>query len=324
MNTSMRAGRLALGVWFVGVLACSSESSKATQPVADAAPEASTPEASASSLTVQTFTSSGSGSIDIQVNSHIVMGPNEALLVDGQLLVADASSVVDLITKSGRTLKTVFLTHAHPDHYAGFQVIQSAFPNAAFVTTAEVLGDFQASAAGTLAYLGSSLGNLVASSVVTPTALAGDTLTLDGQSLQVIEMPNKGESAHAGAIGLPGGALLSGDLVYHDVHLYLGECNYAGWKENLAALQAMGFTTFYPGHGPSPVDATILAADEAYIAGAIPILQGAEATDAGSQDAGDPRVAAAIGKLQAAFPDFQSQYLVGFSASQFIDANHCQ
>jgi glyoxylase-like metal-dependent hydrolase (beta-lactamase superfamily II) len=275
-------------------------------------------------FTVRTYTSSATGMVDIQVNSHLVLGATEALLVDTQLLVADAQAVVDMVTQSGRKLTTVFLTHAHPDHYLGLPVIQAAFPSAAIVTTSGVLADFKANAPATLALLqGAGLASVIASHLVTPSPLPGNTITLEGDHLQVVEMPNAAETAHAAAIALPGGTFISGDLLMNHVHLYLGECHSDGWQQNLEAVKAMGFATFYPGHGTAPVDASVFADDTSYIAGAIPILRAAESSDGGASDGGDARVGAAIAKIEAMFPSFQSQFVLGFSTSTFIDTNKC-
>jgi glyoxylase-like metal-dependent hydrolase (beta-lactamase superfamily II) len=273
---------------------------------------------------VQTYSSSATGMVDIQVNSHLVVGGTEAVLVDSQFLVADAQAVADMVTKSGRKLTTVLLTHAHPDHYLGLAVIHAAFPSAAIVTTPGVLTDFKANAPATLALLQKvGLASVIASSLVTPSPLAGDIITLDGKPMQVVEMPNAGETAHAAALALPGGALISGDLLMNHVHLYLGECHSEGWQQNLDAVKAMGFTTFYPGHGKAPVDLSVYADDTSYIAGAIPILRAAEGSDASAGDAGDPRVGVAIGEITAKFPDYESQFVLGFSTSTFIDTNKC-
>lgn len=139
------------------------------------------PDTSSGALTVQTYTSSSSGYIDIQVNSHLIMGPSHALLVDGQLLVADAQQVVAMVKTSGCTLDTVFLTH-HPDHWAGFAVIQQ---------TSDVLADYQGSAQATLTYLDNGLGGLIASTVVPLTALTGGGA---GPILRAAEATNAGTS----------------------------------------------------------------------------------------------------------------------------------
>lgn len=277
----------------------------------------------AGQLTVETYTSSATGEIDIQVNSHIVMGATEALVVDAQLLAADAQAVLAKVQASKRTLKTVFVTHAHPDHYSGLAVFVEAVPSVQVVTTADVLGDFQASALATFQYLQSVLGSAIADKLVTPTALAGSTLDVDGVALQVIALPNAGESSHGAALALPGGALVSGDLVYDDVHLFLGECHSSGWKQNLSAIGGMGFSTFYPGHGKSPVGPDALTATGAYIDGAIPLLEAAKDADAGTSDAGDPRVAIAVQGIQAAFPAYSSNYLLDYSTTTFLDTDKC-
>jgi glyoxylase-like metal-dependent hydrolase (beta-lactamase superfamily II) len=290
----------------------------------DAAKSPGRPATDAGAFTVETYSSSATGMVDLQVNSHLVLGATEALLVDTQLLLADAQAVVQLVTKSGRKLTTVFLTHAHPDHYLGLAVIQKAFPAAAIVTTPGVLTDFEANAPATLALLqGAGLASVIASGLVTPSPLAGDTITLDGEPLRVVEMPNPGETAHAAAVALPGGALVSGDLLMNHVHLYLGECHSDGWQKNLDAVKAMGFTTFYPGHGKAPVDVSVFADDTSYLAGVIPILRAAEASDAGAGDAGDPRVGAAVAQIVKTFPTFESQFVLGFSTATFIDTNKC-
>jgi glyoxylase-like metal-dependent hydrolase (beta-lactamase superfamily II) len=290
----------------------------------DSAPSTGRPGIDGGTFTVETYSSSATGMVDIQVNSHLVLGATEAILVDTQLLVADAQAVVQMVTKSGRKLTTVFLTHAHPDHYLGLAVIQQAFPSAAIVTTAGVLTDFKANAPATLALLqGAGLENVIASSLVTPSPLADDTIALDGETLRVVELPNPGETAHGAALALPTGALISGDLLMNHVHLYLGECHSDGWRQNLDAVKAMGFATFYPGHGKAPVDVSVFADDESYLAGAIPILRGAEVSDAGASDAGDPRVGAAIAQIVQTFPNFESQFVLGFSTATFIDTNKC-
>jgi glyoxylase-like metal-dependent hydrolase (beta-lactamase superfamily II) len=317
---------------FAAVAACASDTVRGTPSPADAgrAPVDAGTNAvdtgtKTSPLVVQTYSSSSTGMVDLQVNSHLVLGATEALLVDSQFLSSDAQAVADMVTKSGRKLTTVFLTHAHPDHYLGLQAIHAAFPSAAIVATPGVLADFNDNAPATLTLLQSfGFASVIASALVTPSPLAESTLTVDGQTLRVIDLPNAGESAHGAALALPSGALISGDLLMNHAHLYLAECHSEGWQQNLDAVKAMGFTTFYPGHGDAPVDQSVYVDDTNYIAGAIPILRAAEASDASASDGGsDPRVAAAVGQIASKFPDFKGQFVLGLSTSRFIDMNKC-
>ena len=74
-------------------------------------------------LTIQTFTSPPE---IVAVNSHLISGATDAILVDAQLFRADADQVVAMVKASGKKLTTIFITHAHPDHYAGLDVIATA------------------------------------------------------------------------------------------------------------------------------------------------------------------------------------------------------
>lgn len=192
-------------------------------------------------LTIQSYPSDIAGPA---VDSHLIFGSKEAVLVDGQLFKADAAKVIALVKASGKTLTTVFLTHAHPDHYLGLDPIHAAFPQAKVVTTAAVLAELEAKAPGTFMYLKGSFTDQIADALTTPEVLAGDTILIDGQALTVIEAPHAGESGSAAALVLSGEkTLIAGDLVYHDVHLVLAECAWQGWLDNLTAVKAMGFET---------------------------------------------------------------------------------
>lgn len=256
-------------------------------------------------LEVQTYASDLAGPA---VDSHLVLGSTEAVLVDGQFFKADAAKVVDLVKASGKKLTTVFLTHAHPDHYLGLEAIHAAFPDAKVVTTAAVLKEFNAKAPGTLTYLKGSLGAQIADALVTPEVLAGTTILVDGQALTVVEAAHPGESESAAGLALPGKkALIAGDLVYHDVHLVLAECAWQGWIDNLTALKTMGFETIYPGHG-TKADMAVLDADAEYIKAVIPIMDNAAT-------AADAKAA-----IKAKYATYGSDYLLGFSVDSYFTA----
>jgi glyoxylase-like metal-dependent hydrolase (beta-lactamase superfamily II) len=62
------------------------------------------------------------------VASVIVYGEKDAILIDTQWSRANAYRVAAEICELGKRLDTIFVTHAHPDHYFGTEYIAEQFP----------------------------------------------------------------------------------------------------------------------------------------------------------------------------------------------------
>jgi glyoxylase-like metal-dependent hydrolase (beta-lactamase superfamily II) len=185
-----------------------------------------------------------------------------------------------LVRTSGRTLRMIVLTHSHPDHYVGAQLIVAAFPGVPLVTTQGVLNDFQASAPAVFAGLKQQFGSAIADSLANPTVLSGSEITLEGHRIRVFEQPVPGESNMALLLGLDEPrALLAGDLVYNNVHPVLPGCQVDGWKQDLDYVRSLGYPTIYPGHGAAATGTAVLDALEQYLDRAVVILNQAATVD---------------------------------------------
>jgi glyoxylase-like metal-dependent hydrolase (beta-lactamase superfamily II) len=86
-------------------------------------------------LSTKVFFSDESG---FEVASLIVMGKTDATLIDAQWTLSNAHRVVAEILETGKQLKTIYVTHAHPDHYFGLGPIADAFPQARVIALPEV------------------------------------------------------------------------------------------------------------------------------------------------------------------------------------------
>ncbi len=82
------------------------------------------------SLATKVFFSDESG---FEVASVIVTGKTDAVLIDAQWTLSNAHRVIAEILETGKYLKTIYITHAHPDHYFGLGTIAEAFPEARVV-----------------------------------------------------------------------------------------------------------------------------------------------------------------------------------------------
>ncbi len=224
-------------------------------------------------LSVSTYQSDAT----FAVNSYLISGETDAILVDGQFTRGDAEKVVTLVKNSGKTLRSIFLTHAHPDHYLGLDVIATAFPEVPIVATPEVVAEFKAKGPDALASAKTNFGAAnIADKLATVTALGDNKLVLEGEELQVVKLSD-GESPSAAALyGSRQKLLISGDLLYHRAYLWLAECRTDAWVSNLRSLSSLGdIEQVYPGHGAAPATASVIDENIQYLATVVPILQGA-------------------------------------------------
>lgn len=227
--------------------------------------------AGADSIQVQSYTASEPGFL---VNSHLLVGRETAVLVDAQFTRSEARKVVDLIKASGKKLTTIFVTHAHPDHYLGLEILSKEFPKAKILARQSVIDEIKATAQGKIDYWKQFYKDDLADSYVTPSAFTGDSIRIDGEKVQVVDFTN-GESASFSALYLPSSkTLVAGDLVYNQVHLWLAENRPEGWLKNLADIRKVGpILNILPGHGPNG-DSTLLNENEHYIRSFLEITQG--------------------------------------------------
>ena len=75
----------------------------------------------------------------------LIYGERDAVLVDTFLSVQHSKELVDWVAESGKNLTTIYITHAHGDHFFGLKLLLDRFPNArAFATASTVAGNAKA------------------------------------------------------------------------------------------------------------------------------------------------------------------------------------
>jgi glyoxylase-like metal-dependent hydrolase (beta-lactamase superfamily II) len=199
-------------------------------------------------LTTTVFTASPTGFL---VNSTIVAGDKDAVLVDAQFSLADAHRLVAVLLESKKNLTTIYITHFHPDHYFGLGVIKQAFPKAKIVTTAQSLAEIKKTWKAKTKQWGPMYGQLVPTAPVLPVALAGKSITLEGQALE-IRGPAQGDSPDNTYVWIPSTkTVITGDIVFNGVHPWTAESNAdsrKAWIKTLDELAALGPTMVVAGH----------------------------------------------------------------------------
>lgn len=198
----------------------------------------------------EVYTADGSGG---NVDSVVVMGDEAAVLIDTQFTPDHATALADVIAASGRRLESVFITHAHPDHYSGLPTIRDRFPEVRAFAHPAIQPLIPADVAGAVE------------------ALDADHLLLEGERLDILE-PMHGDTDLIAAVHIPAlDTLVTADLGFADTHVWVAENTTPErldlWRASLDKLEALGAGTVIPGHRAptSANDASVFAYTRAYL-----------------------------------------------------------
>jgi len=228
---------------------------------------ASSTRAAETKLTTEVFTSSPQGFL---VTSTLVAGEKEAVLIDGQLTLADAHRLVGMIIDSKKTLTTVYVTHWHPDHYFGLAVVKQAFPKVKIVAQPATVAEIKKTWAAKVKQWSPMFGANLASKPLIPSPLSGNVITLEGQPLE-IHGPVQGDASTDSYVWIPSiKTVVLGDIAYQGVFPWTAETSAearAGWVKTLDEVAALGATTVIAGHKDPKLmdDASGIAATKAYL-----------------------------------------------------------
>jgi glyoxylase-like metal-dependent hydrolase (beta-lactamase superfamily II) len=242
------------------------------------------------------------------VNSWIIEGPTEMGLVDAQLVMPEGERLVELLRARNKRLAWVWITHAHPDHYAGLQAVAAAFPGVPLRARPATVTEAPALLREYDAPLQRFFPGEMTTQPVALTAFDGDALEVDGVSIQIVDLTG-GEHTSTTALVIPSSrAMLIADLVYHRVHPWLNELDTDGVLRHVDALALRDdVDTFYPGHG-EPFDKAYLPVYRKYV---LDFLADAKV----AKDAND-----LVLRTWQRYPDWRTMAGLRFSAAAHIQA----
>ena len=214
--------------------------------------------------TFHTYTAPEAG---FRVNTHIVETPTELTVIDAQLALPLAQEVVAVINDIGKPVARFIISHAHPDHFSGLQVLAEAFPTADIYALQSVRGYLAEWAQPVLDARRAAFGDIIAERAVHPTRTLqlGET-TFPGLRITVEEVAEA--EAHTSAlITFPDARVLAAsDLVAAPGHhLFLvidGEHTIDNWINQLQSIATRtDIDIVLTGHGPTTDPRTAAAAD---------------------------------------------------------------
>jgi glyoxylase-like metal-dependent hydrolase (beta-lactamase superfamily II) len=201
------------------------------------------------SLATRVFFSDESG---FEVASLIVMGSTDAVLIDAQWTLSNAHRVVAEILETGKQLKTIYVTHAHPDHYFGLGTIAEAFPAARVIALPEVARTINRQFFGKIEYWENIIGKTnVPRKTVNIEPMTDDYFTLEGQRIEIIPQV-MGDLKHNTLVWIPSiNTLYGSDVLFNQAHPFTCEVTAEQrqqWINDIKRIESMGASVIIPGH----------------------------------------------------------------------------
>ena len=183
------------------------------------------------------------------VNSTLVIGESEVMVVDTGFTKADALRIAAKVLDSGKELKTIFISQADPDYYFGAEVLHALFPKAQVLSTPEVIEVIEKKLAGKLAFWGPKMGSNAPVEPYLPQAIEDNVLTVDGHKIEI--RGTQGELAHRPYLWIPSSKAVLGNVaVYGNLHLWMADAqsdsSQKAWVKQLNELQEPEIVI--PGH----------------------------------------------------------------------------
>ena len=202
------------------------------------------------------------------INSLICELPEELLVVDAQMFLPDAEDFADVIEGLRKPVTRFVLSHNHPDHFSGFEVLCRRFPGVPLAALRGVIDYVETLGPEVISARRAEMGSLVASRAVVP-----DTEQLPGEEVIggvrfVFEGYDDAEAESQLVIHMPDQRVSAVfDLACRaEDHCFTVRPSFDHWLEVLAEVGrgAGGAEVLIVGHG-APTDLGALDATAEYV-----------------------------------------------------------
>jgi glyoxylase-like metal-dependent hydrolase (beta-lactamase superfamily II) len=195
------------------------------------------------------------------VNSTIIEGAREVMLVDAQLTRTSAEKVLQQIKDSRKRLSLIYLTHEHADHFLGLEVFRDAYPGARIIANSSVVDRINKVYPEKIRKWKEILGSGATSRVVAISKYDADFIEFENCRIEILKKL-QGDTDENTMLWLPEQrALIAGDTVFNDMHVYTAETDSdarMNWSNTLKKIRELRPSVVIPGHSKvgAPLDAT--------------------------------------------------------------------
>jgi glyoxylase-like metal-dependent hydrolase (beta-lactamase superfamily II) len=219
-------------------------------------------------LATKVFFSDESG---FAVASVIVTGKNNAALIDTQWSLSNGHRVVAEILETGKHLETIYISHAHPDHYFGLGPVAEAFPEAKVIALPAVARTINKQMFGKVGYWKDIIGPTnVPVKAVNIEPMSKNYFELEGKRIEIIP-EIMGDLKYNTVVWIPSIKTLYGsDVLFNQAHPFTCEISAAErqqWVRDIERLEKIGAEVVIPGHQKPgmPFDASSFSFTKDYL-----------------------------------------------------------
>jgi glyoxylase-like metal-dependent hydrolase (beta-lactamase superfamily II) len=194
-------------------------------------------------------------------NSVIIEGTREVMLVDAQLTKTSAEKVLQQIEETKKPLSTIYITHAHADHFLGLEVFKEAYPGVRIIATSAVVDRINIVYQEKLDKWKQLLGEAATSHIVAIEKFDGDFIKFESSKIEVLKNI-QGDTDQNTMLWIPEQRILiAGDVVFNNMHVYTAETNTDArgkWLDSLNKIRELKPAIVIPGHSKvgAPLDAS--------------------------------------------------------------------
>lgn len=195
------------------------------------------------------------------VNSVIIEGADEVMLVDAQLTKTNAERVLQEIKATKKPLSIIYITHEHADHFLGLEVFKEAYPSVRIVANSAVTDRINKVYQEKLDKWQKILGSGATSRVVAISRFDANFIEFDGSKIEVLKNI-RGDTDENTMLWIPGqGILIAGDVLFNHMHVYTAETDSEArgkWLNSLRKIRDLKPLVVIPGHSKvgAPLDAS--------------------------------------------------------------------
>ena len=195
------------------------------------------------------------------VNSVMIEGEHEVMLVDAQLTKISAEKVLREIKETKKPLSIVYITHEHADHFLGLEVFKEAYPGVGIIASSVVVDRINEIYQGKIDKWQKIFGAGATSHVVAISRFDGNVINFEGTNIQVLKNI-QGDTDENSMLWIPGQRILiTGDVLFNNMHVYTAETDGTArgrWLSSLKTIRALKPSVVIPGHSKvgAPLDSS--------------------------------------------------------------------